>query len=500
MVDAVRQPNTRLERALRVSGPVLAALFVPVAVALTLALLPGSTLVSGLFSTPQALIETLAEDGFYQRIAPAVLTTAFDSLPQEVTVGSVTLPLAPVVAALREAGWQETAERVISREWLVQQLAALAASRLFGDEPPTIASARRQIALIQERFTGGPAAELADFVLGAVRRCTQIETRRLLALRRDDTGLLDVVDFVCSPPLADVEAREVMRDLLVLAFAGVAANLADDVAEVVAAVGAVDLSLDTPLGRLSLVWPGVQLASGAFTVVYTLPADITEPVEQAASAARSALRAADERARREVEQARQDLLALRPQPVRPETPEPAPTPAPSPIAPPPTAAAGPVPVPGLLAGVSESLAGLTGPVSDAVRSLTDSLAQWGAAASQRISLVAGLLLLFTAVLALHLVRTVSGAGLWAGAVLLLSGAVLLLAQRPAPVDQAAAPLAETALPAAIAELRAAAADSLARAVEQQISGPLQTQGVVLLLGGAALAAGSLYLWWRARRA
>lgn len=492
----------KLEPTLRISGRILAAAFVLVAFLLTLALFAGGTLVNAVFTTPQTTARILAEEEFYQQIAPAVLAAAFDTLPTEVTVAGLTVPVAPLVSALRQLDRQELARQIITPEWVRQQLAAVVSSAIVartgqaqGDAP-----ALNLVALIQQRLTGDQADALADRVLGLVRRCTQIEVRRLLALRAlRGSGARDLgaIEFVCDPPLAEVEAREVMRNVLVLALAGVADNLSADIADFVTGLVPDNLSVDTPVGQLSLTWPGVQLVSGAFVLVYALPADITEPVEAAVAQARALVQATGDRARAEVEQSRQALLALRPQASQEQTPVPTltPTPQPTPTSAAPAQAAGPVSLPGA-GGVQDTL---IAQMDSAIQAITGSLAQQGAALSRWVVIIAGLLLLLTAVIVLHLVRTIRDMGLWTGAVLLSSGlALLLISQRfAAPHALESAP--SGALPESIAGLQNSLAEAVAQAVQQEISGPLQAQGVALAVAGAALLAAVLYTVWNSRR-
>lgn len=484
-----------LEPALRVSGRILAAVFIPAALVLTLLLFAGSTLISGVFSIPQAAVTILHGEGFYQQIAPAILTAALDSLPDTVVINTTTVSIAPLAAALRQADPRQLAQQIVPREWVQQQIASAIVSAVTGaggDQAET--SAWDRIALIRRQLTGDRAARLADLVLETARACTQSEVSRLRLLRdvrRDGLSALAAVDFVCAPP-ADTGLGDIMRDVIVVALAHTADNLTSRLADHIAGIDLSNLGVNTPVGRISLAWPGVQLAMSSFTLVYWLPADARAPVEAAAAQMRDELRAVSDRATHEVEQARQNLDNLRsfaapaPAPAASATPVPTATPPTPTVEPPALADAGGT------AGADVAPAWITGPLASA----TSQLAQQGAALGRTLALVSGLLLLLTAFVTLHLLRTIRALGLWAGAVLLLSGLLLLRQPVTVTVPQATA---ASALPPPIAALWADAAQAIALATQQQTSDPLQSQGIILVTAGAALLLAALFVVWRARQ-
>jgi len=484
-----------LEPVLRVSGRILAAVFIPAALALTLLLFAGSALVRGVFSVPHTAIALLEADNFHRQIAPAVLTAALDSLPGQLTVGGMPVNIAPLVAALRQADIAQLAQQIVPREWVQQQIVSAIVSALSGAGAQAETSARDRAALIRYQLTGDRAARLANLLLETARACTQSEISRLRLLhsvRRDGLSALAAVDFVCAPPAGD-ELRGVMRDVIVVALAHVADGFTADLASYAASVDLSGFGIDTPAGRISLAWPGVQLAAGSFTLVYSLPADVRAPVEEAAQRLRSALQTVNERVTSEIEQSQQNLENLRPPAAGEQTPVPTLTPAPT-ASPAPTSAA-PAAEPPAPADTSASA---LAPLAEPLRAITEHLAQQGDRLAQRAAVVAGALLLLTAITALHLLRTIRALGLWAGAVLLLSGLTLL--GWPISAGQQAAPAGASALPPSIAALQVNFTQTVAQAVQQQINSPLQAWSIILAVAGAALLLAALYAIWRGSRA
>lgn len=485
-----------LDPVLRISGRILAAVFIPAALALTLLLVAGSALIGGAFSVPQTTLAILDTENFYQQAASAVLTAALDSLPGQITtVSGAAANIVPLVAALRQADAAQLAQQIVPREWVQQQIVSAIVSAFSGAGAQAEMSARDRAALIRLQLTGSRAAGLADLLLETARACTQSEVSRLRLLRdvrRDGLSALAAVDFVCAPP-ASADLSGVMRDVIVVTLAHVADSLTAGLADYAASVDLSDLGIDTPVGRVSLAWPGVQLAAGAFTLVYNLPADVREPVEETAQRLRGGLQAVSDRATSEVEQAQQNLESLLSPVTRGQTPAPTLTPAPAPTATPVPTSAAPTAEPPAPADTSA-----IAPLTEPLRAVTDHLAQQGDRLARRAAAIAGALLLLTAITVLHLLRTVRALGVWAGAVLLLSGLILLT--RPVSVSQGAPAVTASALPPSIAALRADFTQSIAQAVQQQINGPLQSWGIILVVAGAALLLAALYAVWRSSRA
>lgn len=493
-----------LERVLRISGRILAAVFVPVAVVFTLLLVAGSTWVSGALSIPRTALTILQAENFYQKVAPAVFTAALDSLPDDITVNDTTINIVQLVDALRRADAAELAQQVVSREWVREQIAGAVVNALSTAGSQAEASPRDRIALLRLQLTGSRAADLATLVLQTARECTQVELNRLRLLRgvqRDGLGALQIIDFVCAPP-ANTDLSDVVIDVLVVRLAHVADNLTSNLADYAVGIDLNDLGVDTPVGRVSLKWPGIHLASGSITLVYSLPADVLEPVDEAVQQVRSELQAVSDRVTSEVEQSQQNLESLRRLITREQTPLPTPTPAAVPTTPPftnSTVTASATPTAEAPAPADDSHQAGTARISqimEPLATMTGNLAQHGESLGRWIALISGLLLLLTTIIVLHLLRTISAMVLWTGAVLLLSGLIML--PQPATTGQDTAVAAST-LPPSIAALRADFAQSVTQAVQQQISDALQLQGIFLAVVGLGLLLAALFSIWRDRR-
>lgn len=462
-----------MEKILRISGSILSAAFVPVAVLLLLILVPVSTTIDGMAAMPGAFVDALEEQNLREQLTPAVFSALVAALPEEIVFGETTIRTAPIVSAIERLGFGRAAQRVLPADWIQRLAAGVLARAVDRALAPAPASSFPQLEKLRAQLVGTAAVELAALIVDVARACTDAEVASLRDLLASGARSPVVITFICNPPdLQDIDLRSLMRDIVVVALAGMAEPIAETARDALGRIELEQLSVATPLGQVSLVWPGIRLAAGSWAFIYFLPEETQLLVEARVAELRAAFVNAEAQARQTVEETRASLEALLPAPRPTEPP-----------APEPSAAAG------LRLTAGSAAQGLSA-FGEWLQQALEDIAAGAAALSGTLRLISGLLLLFTTAIIIHLLRTLRGIIAWIGAVFLISGIGLLIALSAGAGSSAAAPVTSAEAVQSAADLagliRATFTQAIAQAAAQQITGPLQAQAIALTAAGAAL--------------
>ena len=471
-----------MEKALLISGRIVAGLLVLVGVIVLVSLVAGRTFVSAASTIPATVARTLADEGFYAQAAEATLNVVLDAIPEEIKAVGVAIQKGELAEGIKKAGIAAISQLIVPREWLQQHFVTTLT------QTPENASASSDTGLIQGALRGEGGREVARLVIGAVRECTDSEVQLLGDSSTDNGAASKVINFICNPPdLSNMDLKPVMQDVVVIALDKVADELKEDVSNRLEAVNFDDIAVDTPLGSVSLQWPNIQLDTGKFDLAIPLPDNVQQTVETTMAEMQATVQAASEQINNRVTEAQEDLEALQNEIAASPTPEVPPTETPV-VATPTVAAAEP-------SRLSEAQSRISTSVEAALTTLNARLMEVAASVNQILLLVCGVALILLVIEILFLVRDFKGVGIWIGVVLLASGVVILLLNGRVGGQLTVAPpdanLSETAM-----QLRATLANTVSTAVHDEITRPMNISGIVLSLIGAVLLG---YLYFMSRR-
>jgi hypothetical protein len=272
-----------MERYLLVSGRIISFIFVLVGVELLVLLLSGILLVNGTSVVPE-FGQNLVNDHVIDDLPPALWQAFTEAIPPEVQVGRLTIATEPLVTALRRSLRDIIDSGLPLGEWLQARSQTLIASITDNLRGRVMTAAASGAESIQSALSGTAAVPLANLVLASLDQCTDAQVSEISrVLGTSPSNALSVsVGFLCRPPEnLGVPARDLMRNTLTLVLAQVGIEVTGVFESRLGVIEVPVLSVESPIGLLTLEWPDVRIGSGFLSVTVPLPDSIVDPINEA---------------------------------------------------------------------------------------------------------------------------------------------------------------------------------------------------------------------------
>ncbi len=245
--------------------------------------------------------------------------------------------------------------------------------------------------------------------------------------------------------------------------------------------------IDTPMGPARLEWPNIVVGQGIISVTIPIPEQLVTRLEEGAGNLQVGVQTAVAQAHDVVSTSQANVDSMATQISSAASTFSAPTITPSPratITPIPTIAPEDRPINVVGDAVQNVLRQLDAELTRVVNDLTTII--W---------IVMIFLLVNMLIIILFALRTWPGLILWAGTALLVAGLIVLLfgnrlSGRSALTTDATTTTGE---PVAVSELKITVERALSESFSAELSAPMVTQGIVMLVAGVALVAGGVYL-------
>lgn len=494
-----------MERYLLVSGRVISFIFVLAGAALLVLMLAGLFIINAGSALP-ALGQNLVRDHVLDDLPPAIWDSFTEAIPPDVQVGRVTIPTEPLVTALRRSLRDIIDSDLPLGEWLqtrAQSLIAGMTDNLRGRVTTGVSGA---VDSLQPVLSGPAAAPLANIILSALDACTGAQVSQISsALGANPPAALTVgISFLCRPPESlGVGAADLMRNTIVLVLAEVAQQATGTLQTRLTAIELPALTVDSPVGRLTLEWPNVRIGSGFLSVTVPLPDSIVDPINAAVSGFFGPIVTPVRQAATQAVEARSTVSAASTQisgEIATRLPSTvAPTSVPLTATPLPTLI--PTLTPDELQAERDAISPLEQRVLNVLNRIGEVLGDIAGQLTQWLILLLGLPLLLHSYLQLYLLRTLRLWGLWIALVAAVSGAALLAINSSLMSNltaQLVLPEVST-LAAPLAAVWAGALAAMQQALQSQLHTPFIAAGLALLLPGLAGIALVALHYWRERR-
>lgn len=468
-----------VERRLQIAGKIFSVIYAFAAAALLAAAIFGTTLIHGAAATPAQVSRALEQSGFQEQLASAILSSLVADLPETLTVGNVTIPMRSLTASLLSADARTVANLIFTPDALRSIFASIftnAASRVEN-------RAFEGVLALQAQFEGQPVYEIARVILRTARLCSEQQQRDLEAAAA--RGDYSAIDFICDPSsMPDGTIRGLMEDALVVFLGRLGNILAERLQTVLANLEIGEISVETSMGRITLDWPYVIVGSGIFSLRIALPEALVEGVNNIQTGVQTSVN----NAQNTVATSQANISGLATEvsgivgtvssPLATRTPTPAPTATPIVVTVP-------------------RISRITDATNQIIATVDLALTQTANEISAFIWTVIGVLVVHLLICALFALRAWPGLGLWVGAVLAATGLILLICGGSFVSQINAVPTtAYDRLPGIVAQFEMAVNQAISSTLRSEITAPLQTQGIALLVAGMALLSVTGYFIWR----
>lgn len=494
-----------MERYLLVSGRIISFIFVPVSAAL-LALVLAAILLVNAGSMLPVLGQNLIHNHVLDDLPPAIWEIFIDTIPPDVQVGRATIPTAPLATALRRSARDIIDNGLPLGEWL-QTRAQIFVAAMTGNLRGRVTGAMAgPVNSVQSALSGPAAAPLANIILSSLDACTDVqisEISRVLSIS-PSAPLTVGISFLCRPPESlGVGAADLMRNTIVLALSEVALRMAGALETRLTAIKLPPLTVDSPVGRLTLEWPNVRIGSGFLSVTVPLPDSIVDPINEAVSNFFGPIVTPVRQAATQAVEARSTVSVAATQissgiaTRMPSTVEPTPVPSATPTAP----TLVPTLTPDELQAERDAISPLEQRVLNVLDRAGDALNGVAGRVITCIFLLLGLPLLLHSYLQLYLMRVLRLWGLWIALVAVFGGAALLYINNAVVsyFTNLLTPLEASTLAAPLAAIWSSTLATTQQALQSQVYSPFTTVALLLILPGLAGIVFVALHYWRERR-
>ncbi|HYO87896.1 MAG TPA: hypothetical protein VER79_04565 [Candidatus Limnocylindrales bacterium] len=498
-----------MERFLLLSGRVISFIFVLVGAALLVLMLSGILLVNATSVVP-VFGQNLVNDHVIDDLPPALWQSFTEAIPPEVQIGTTTIETQPLVNALGRSLRDIIDSGLPLGEWLqirAQELIASVTDNLRGRVTTVVGGGADSL---QSALSETAAQPVATIVLAALDQCTDAQVSEISRiLGTSPSNRLSVgISFLCRPPEdLGVGAVDLMRNAITLVLAEVGRQAASVLETRLAAIELPSLSIDSPIGLLTLEWPDVRIGSGFLSVTVPLPDSIVDPVNEAVGGFIAPIIAPVQQVQEDVAtqavEARETVAAVGSALGTEVATRIPPTATATPV--PPTATAVPTLVPTLTPDELLAQRNAVSPLEQRVLNVLNRIGEGLGPAAGQITLVLllvlGLPLLLHGYLQLYLMRTLRLWGLWIALVTALSGLILLLINNllVAGLVDPLTPTGSSTLPTPLAAVWDGALLALQNALQTELNTPFTVVGLLLLVVGLVGIVVLGFQIWRGRR-